>query len=419
VNLATHYNKIIIPVDLFKSRMDFQRNTGMSPENLGELLKSNSDRYLPAIAGAPKSFERVGYYDDLFRTCHRLYGHYPPNLEYRVNRFQNGFILASMAAHAMIPQSATRMDETLRRFPELDLDYIAKVEVEELTGYEKKQLHDLSREWGQTPQDMKGIFVSNLFCLNNFGYGGLTAFMLNLHRRCRDLGLLFDILNSYRKYLVQPIETGGSWANYDAEDLEDMAFLRVLPLLNTDIEQLKEENQRLYLNSPGARSVVTLSDHKMNIFLRGGDDVRTLNKVWEIAEKHKRETEILAEYKLLAGSGKLKDAVRAFNKATQVCGQIGDEIEFWQREETRAKLAAYCIRGGVLMLSDIGLYLAQGIPAGWRLAIGLVKDVSAWLGVKLDPKRIVEWAYDVPISKWPWYEKGIPYLYWVKARQNQ
>jgi hypothetical protein len=48
-------------------------------------------------------------------------------------------------------------------------------------------------------------------------------------------------------------------------------------------------------------------------------------------------------------------------------------------------------------------------PLEWKLVIMLFKDLFG-SGIKdIDPKRVVEWMYDT--GDWPWYEKGIPYLY--------
>jgi hypothetical protein len=47
-----------------------------------------------------------------------------------------------------------------------------------------------------------------------------------------------------------------------------------------------------------------------------------------------------------------------------------------------------------MILSDMALFLGEGLPAEWKLVISGFKDLL--LGVKdLDPKNVVEWAYDV------------------------
>jgi hypothetical protein len=88
------------------------------------------------------------------------------------------------------------------------------------------------------------------------------------------------------------------------------------------------------------------------------------------------------------------------------------------RKEKTAKLATWFMTGGATILSDVALVLQQGLPLEWKLVIMLFKDMLGFSGAKeLDAKRIVEWTYDT--RQWPWYEKGVPYLYWRTTDQDR
>ena len=415
-NLATHYDRILIPIHPHPTKHDAEERMGISWETVVELIKANSDKYIPVLTFHPRRYEGLSFYDGMFETCRTLYGHYPPFSMLRVNRLQTMFACTILADLEKIPQGPARMLEALRANPEIDLLHVIDSEVKGLIGPDRTQLYDLSARYRMEPRLVEQALATHLTSLRAYGFGELARLIITIFQRDRQIRGFDEQLHACYHYLVGPIATAlGGFQNYSVDDLAIMAFLRILPLMKTDINELREQNERVLLNSPGARSAITMEGYRMNVFLKGGDDLGTLNKLWELSESHKREMKILNEYRQLVSVGKLKEAVTAFSKAGEVCSQIGDEIRFWKREEKYAKFLTYSVRGGVMFLSDLGLFLAPGLPSEWRLAISLVKDVATWLGVSLDPKRIVEWAYDVPVGRWPWYQKGLPYLYWRKV----
>ena len=415
-NLAMHYNKILVPISVYQSKQDFEHCYAMRLEDLVEQLKANRDKYVPVLAARPNNYRSQGFYDEVFESCRQVYGQYPPFPTLRVQFLQDLSAKSVAATQHNITKSGAWLDEVSRRCPELDLDYVEHTEVGDLIVGDRRGLENLARDWRVDPVVVKKHMATCLLSLRTFGHGNLVKFLLDLQKANQDLYVFYELVRNYRDYLVGPVEAElGGFGNYTTWDLERMVFLRVLPLKRQDIARLTQENrQRLYLNCPGARSPVTLEGYRMNVFLGDGNDAATLNKIWEISESYKNQTKILAEYRSYIASRRLPDAQKAFEKAGKVFGQISQEIEAWRGAERGTRLAVYSISGGAMILSNLALILG-GLPTEWKLVITLFKDIMAFLGIKeLDPKKLVDLIYGV--KNWPWYEKGVPYLYWKQEK---
>jgi hypothetical protein len=409
-NLAIHYNKIVIPIFGYKNRQDFENIYGMAVDNLAEIFEQGYDKFLPLVTQAPSEYATYGYCDKLFDSIQRLRGKYPPHM-IRTSMFQRDLTLRVMANNEGIPQTEGWTQIALNKFPELDLQRVRNIEVKQIA--DPKQLYSLAREQMFDSHEIERILASTIVDLRAFGYDKLTGFLTDrLYKKYGDLSLLYSLLLEYRKYLVDPLTLQlGGFCNYSISNLEEMAFLRLLPLVNKDLKKLDKTNYELFLNSPGARSSVSLRGYNMTVFLRGGDDINTLNDIAEFAERHKKETTKLSEYRQLISEGKLSAAGDALRRAGEVYTQIGEEVKQLEKTEKRAKLGTYAISGGANVLSDMALYFSEGIPAEWKLVIALFKDIPSALGIRnIDPKRVVDLLYDVKGR--PWYERGVPYLFW-------
>jgi hypothetical protein len=406
-NLVTLYNKILLPIHPHSTKQDFALMNTTSLEDLILLLKGNPNNYIPILMSDPNDYRVAGIYDDLFETCQDLYGHYPVNVGSRSATFQT---LSFIAAKGAIKGGTIRLEEQMKRFPNIDHNWVLLNEVNEIASRDVEGLRLMSEFQAMDPLMTKRSLATAITDLRVYGHEDLVKFVLD--NFSGNLFALGRILICYDAHLVQPSSHGlGGFKNYTTGHLETMAFLRVLPLISKDVKELDKKNLRLLFNSPGARSTVSLQNYKMQVFLKGGDDVNTLNELAKFGERHKKELKRMSEYREFVAQGKLGEATEVLRKSSEVYGQISEEVRELAKKEKTAKLATYSMTGGATILSDVALVLWQGLPLEWKLVIMLFKDMLGFSGAKeLDAKRIVEWVYD--IQQWPWYEKGIPYLYW-------
>jgi hypothetical protein len=405
-NLVTLYNRILVPIHCHPSKQDFAYRNAMSLEDLTQLLKENPSNYIPIAMAHANDYRASGFYDDLLQTCRDLYGHYPVPVVDRSMRFQK---LRFVAAKAAMERRAIPIEDLIQRFPDIDIGWVQQNVIDQIARRDVKGLDIASSLQAIAPLDAKRIMATAIVNLRIHGHEDLVKFVLE------NFGGRFDVLTyvllPYARFLVEPTSLDiGGFGNYTTEDLEIMAFLRVLPLVAKDLRDLDKTNLKLLFNSPGARSTVNLESYKMRVFLKGGDDINTLNQLVGFAEHHKKETRVMSEYKQFIAAGKLGEATEAIRKSGEVYKQISEEVMQLAKKEKTAKLATYSMTGGATILSDLALVLQQGLPLEWKLVIMLFKDLFGSRIKDMDPKRVVEWIYDS--RQWPWYEKGIPYLYW-------
>lgn len=95
-NLVPYYNKIIIPIYNTNNKEDFKYYYGVYPEDLIKVLEVDEDKYFPIITSSP-IFYRHDLFDDLFETCKKLYGEYPPFPSFRIMSFQEDLVLRIIA----------------------------------------------------------------------------------------------------------------------------------------------------------------------------------------------------------------------------------------------------------------------------------------------------------------------------------
>lgn len=420
-NLVVTYDRIIVPIHLFENRDNFQHAYGMSLDAIGAALESNPEKYVPVLTQTSTWFKKPGFYDEFLGVCRRVYGRYPVYLPYRVDLLQN-FLTLLAKSNTWTSHSASALptdltddwfSEVKRTLPEYDVDRI-RDQVASLKGSQEGS-GIISESMRLDPTFIQGEVSTMIHRLRIYGHDNLTHFLLNeFYRAYPDFSLLYHILECYDRFLVGPVsEFLGGFGNYNTSDLESMAYLRILPFLRKEIGQLDEANMRLLMNSPGARSPITLETYKANVFLKGGQDVNTLNELCDYAERHRNETRAMSDYRKQIAVGRLDDALAAFTRAAAAYEQINEEVMELTRKERTLKTGIYLVSAGA-MFSDIGILLANGFSLPWRLVLAGFKDLVNFVGLKnLDPKRIIEWTYSAGAR--PWYEQGVPYLYWRKA----
>jgi hypothetical protein len=410
-NLVTQYNRIFVPIERAPSRQLLERRYAMSLDVLTSLLRDNPDTYIPILAKKPFTFEAAGFYDKLFRTCHDMYGYYPPFPGNRTNLAQTQLALFVKTGNLI---SQTDLPTALREFPEYDFENICRREILNLTG--AAGLHILRTEYGLDTKSVVEVLATAIQGLRVWGHEDLVRFLLNdFYSQYHNPLMLSELLLDYDRYLVHPINSFlGGFANYDTRDLERMAFLRVLPLMKKQIRALEKENFKLIFNSPGARSAITVENCKAKMFLKGGHDVNTLHTLSEFADRHKGQTEQLSEFRQFILSRDLVSAANSFAKSKAIYTAISAEVNDLAKKEHRMKRATYSLAGGALLLGDLALY-SQGLPPEWKLVVAMFKDAVSFFGLKnLNPKKIVELLCDLRDN--PWYERGVPFLYWRRLQ---
>ncbi len=410
-NLLTTYQKVIVPIPVFSTESDFESSCSMSVGKLIRIFEDNRDRYVPIIAAAPINYKPMAFYEPLFATCKRLYGYYPPFTAFRIDKFQLSQALAALTGSNAITHPNWQIRQS---FPEFEMHHVRNVEVEDLLAGKVASMQALSTARGTTADNVRSELATNIIALRAYGHVELTKFLLqSYYPKYPDLHHLYQLLHDYQSYLIQPLNGClGGFSNYASEDLELMAFLRVLPIEGKSINELEQANMRLLMNSPAARSSLTIDEFKTQVFLRGGDDVNTLNSLAEFAERHKKEIRAMAEYRRYIATANLSQATEQFRTASEGFAQLGEEIKELARTTRLAKLGVYAVRGGVTFLTGTAMYLVgQNLPSEWRSVVAGLSSVATLLSSKdYDPKKLIEWVYDTRV--WPWYEKGVPYLYW-------
>ncbi len=412
-NLLTTYQKVIVPIPVFSTKSDFEASCMISVDKLTRIFEENEDRYVPIIGAAPINYKPMAFYEPLFAACKRVYGYYPPFASFRIDQFQLLQARAALAASTAITR-ANWQEQIRQSFPEFEMDYVRNVEVEDLLADKLVSLHALSIARGTTVDNVRSELATNIIALRAYGHVELTKFLLqSYYPKYPDLQHLYLLLHDYQSYLIQPLNGGlGGFSNYASDDLEVMAFLRVLPIKGKSMHEIERENMRLIMNSPAARSSLTIDEFKMQVFLRGGDDVNVLNSLSDFAERHKKEIRAMAEYRKCIATADLSQATEQFRTAGEGFAQLGEEIKELVRTTKLAKLGVCAVRGGVTFLTGTATYfLGQNLPPEWRPVVAGLSSVAALLSSKdYDPKKLIEWVYDTRV--WPWYEKGVPYLYW-------
>ncbi|MEM2928044.1 MAG: hypothetical protein QXP60_03670 [Nitrososphaerota archaeon] len=321
----------------------------MPLETLIKVIKDNPNRYIPVIIGSPINYKKAGFYDDFFEVCQRIYGQYPISLPYILLRIKGSLILRMYASHEKIPPGPRWMEETLQKFPKFDLKYILNKELKSIFDENKEQLFHIACISRLSEEDIKVSMATRLCSLRIFEYNGFANIALNIYNKTKDFKLLDSLISIYYYYLIHPIKFLGAFQNYTINDLKAMAFLRAISLKGSDILNLRDRF-RMIVNSPAARTFITLPSYKMSTFLEKSTDIKTLNKIYEIAERHKKETKELANYRKMIAEGNLNDALLSFKKMELVYKQISDEIKGWKRRE---KIAEGSIEAGAIILSEI------------------------------------------------------------------
>ncbi|MEM2178219.1 MAG: hypothetical protein QW272_05305 [Candidatus Methanomethylicaceae archaeon] len=399
-NLTLLYNKIMIPIYLYPSKQDFEYRYAMSFETLIEEIKNNPNRYIPILVAFPLTdYKKAGFYNALFKICQEIYGQYPTPLYLRSTSVK---LYLRITPH----EKTLSNKEILQKFSKFHFNYILNKELKTVFDRNEEAIFCIAYKYHSSKEIIKRYTVSDLQGLRIFEYEEYANIVLDIYNKTKNFELLYFLLRLYNRYLISPINSLGAFQNYRMDDLEAMTFLRIIPLEKTDILNLRDRF-RMIANSPATRSFITLPSYKMNVFLNRITDIKTLNKIHEIAERHKKETKELANYRKMIAEGNLNEALLSFKKMELVYKQISDEIKEWQQRE---KIAEWSIEAGTTILSGIPTILSN-IPSEWKLVILIFTNLLAkFLKKKLDPKSIVESIYDV--KSWPWYEKGIPYLYW-------
>lgn len=411
-NLVTHYNRIFVPIQRELGRQQFEYRCAMPLDVLTSLLRDNPQTYIPILANNPDSFKAAGFYDKIFRTCYDTYGHYPPLLGLRTNLVQTQLAL-SVRTGTQCNQS--ELLPTLQKFPEYDHVKIRTREVPNLNH--DGELSITCKKYGLDVQTFVTSIATTIQSLRVSGHEDLVRFLMNdFYLQYHDLLMLSELLFDYDRYLVHPIDSFlGGFANYDSSDLERMAFLRVLPLMKKQTKALEKENFKLLFNSPGARSAITVESCKIKMFLKGGDDVNTLHSLSDFAERHKSDTKRLFDFRQSISSGNLASAADSFSKSKEIYAQISKEVSNLAKKQRRIKAAVYSLAGGVILLGDLALFSQGGFPPEWKPVITVFKDIVNFVGLKnLNPKKIVELMCNM--REKPWYEGGVPFLYWRKLR---
>jgi hypothetical protein len=93
-NLCPYYDRIIVPIMPEVSKHHVEYSYQMPLDTLVQIIKGNPAKYIPVITVYPLAFKGARYYDELFGTCRKLYGHYPSFLAYRTMGSQSAVAIA-------------------------------------------------------------------------------------------------------------------------------------------------------------------------------------------------------------------------------------------------------------------------------------------------------------------------------------
>jgi len=423
-NLVTLFDKVVVPIFPYRSRDAFARvHNGLRPADLISILKSAPDKFVVVITGDHKGFERLGFYDAFFEACRSdsLYGRLPQKIIASVPALMHEILCRRLASESGIRFDAGTnwQRKVLERFPEYSLD-AANNEIEEIITWNPRSWADYIGKQPQAPKMTKSWARTALLNLRVGGFNSLAQSLKQSSKALCDPALTIELLECSESYLLGPVTARlCGFCNYSMRDLERMAFLRILPLGRRQLERMKMMIYRILFNSPAARSVQTVQEHKMNIFIPKNQATRAnldaLNNLITIYEGNRELARRMSEYRQRAVEGDLGKAIDMYGKIGEVIQKTyNQEIKQWHATEKVGRIAKGSVAAGVTVLSELGKILASELPAQWRLtlsaAIEYVKSKAAdWLRT-LDSKSVVDVMLDT--KNWTWYEKGVPYLLW-------
>lgn len=391
--------KILLPFfpepdkNTFKQVYGLSKDLGLTYENFLELIRNGN---LLLHAAFPLTEYKAEFHREIFKACEGQ-DYFPSHLT-SVSLFMWITKVTQITAKET---SFTKegLEKVLERHSEYDQRFI-KGEATRLFGRWKEEI---SREMQIREEDVLDSAWTFIFRSRIFGFEVLTKKVLGLARKDPVFG--FNVLQLYDRYLIGPCFPalfGESF--YDLKDVETMSFLRVIP---NDLSIVWEgflftapSSMKLICDPFEANIVVEPKEDELVKFITRYEDEELTNHMvsfQKAAQKYDFD-EILRNYEKLSEivhdrvnreheecfrrSKLIKTTIRMGLGLTGAIGAgAGFEKLHWMPQEM--------LRYAKPFLSGIfGKILERTMTPG-------VDKVSAWL-----------------VEKWPFAEKGLPFVFW-------
>jgi hypothetical protein len=261
-----------------------------------------------------------------------------------------------------------------------------------------------------------------------FGYDKIIDYILNIYETSHYLTYLL-LLEIYYMYLMRPVlDALGGFVNYTLKDLYVMDFLRIPLLPDEKIEGIKRELhsgkqkgiEDIFAISPASISAISveIEEIRARVFLNG--DLKLLDTLCDIAERHKKESRVMYEYRKAVAEGDIEEILRSAGKMDEVFNAIEEDV---RNLEIQEKAVEYIIKPGLTALPE---FASDIIPPELKpvtaVLLDLLRRFMEKYVVKIDSAEIVKKAHDfwdvvrrsLLRKKATWYEeKGVAYLLWI------
>jgi hypothetical protein len=407
---------LLVPLILCRSEREFKARYGLVREIGGPtydvfLQEIREGRVLPVLMGSP-IYYKGDLYQEILKACEEGIQQLPPFLQHRVASFMGLFSLRESAIQEGIRLEEGWEDPALQRHPEYDLISWKKKAESILSGkmvrvIQKEHPYMLDKEY------VASVTATYAYELSVFGFSSLANLSLRLLRKFPLLG--FNVLRPYDEYLVSGYLRGlGGLRIYDRDDLENMAFLRIIK--NMPKRDLLEEGESVIV-PPAGLSVVGTPTEIPIVVKFDEDDLKNSLKRERDSEL---EEQMLGSMRAFQGYdfGEFREKNEAINEI--ITERIVKEARGWY---WRSKIIeGTIILGGTLTLKEGAevayrhlrplLRITPGIPETILEAIiEIIFEIIFEKNPEIIKKReeAVRWL----VSKWPFQQKGLPYHLWL------
>jgi len=378
---------ILAPLNAYSNKAEFTYRYGLS-KNLGitydkflELIREG--KIWLFLTGSP-TFYKAEFYKEIFNACKKQ-GYIPQFTTYLISRFMGEEKIASISKAKGIP-----FEEACKNHPEYSYE-----NTEETTKklIDKKSVEELSKILHYDVETTLCEIATRLFLLRTFGFEQLASLSQKIIQREKILG--YHVLNYYTKYLIEPCNAAlFSQMTYDFIDLKRMAFLR-LPRLS---------NVGNLLSYCPANLRTTIGSLDENIILKAdSNEVTTFLKKYE----NKEIKENTAKFVKSSNQYDFDMVLKSYKKLSEIIEEkYNKELKDWFKRSKIAKVTAYL---------GIGFTAAVGVYYAYRHFPNLTEKILSYLPKKelIDEYRVTaEKLSDVLVKKWPFAEKGLPFIMW-------
>lgn len=400
-NLIPLYDKIIIPINCYEKSV-FEICYAMKINDLANLLKNYQYKFKPILIEMPNRYKGLGL-DPIFKAHERI--------PFAVFTFTGVMHCLNLISEGKEFFEVGRWKELIAKRPDLDINYIVR-EVRELVNINPERWKALADELGVELETLILHHATNIFNLRNLGYSQIVNICHSIAKLIRNPRVGYDLCCDCYYYLVAPLAGAlGGFTNYSGENLEEMAFLHVLP---TEAKELKDKLTELLEYSPASRSLIVDMLSEIKALLNSGTDMDTIMKLLEIAEDYSEIPKATREFKFKINMWDLDLAYNSYNNLKLILEeQYNRELnEQYRKGKVKGKITDYLATLGFTAITTFPSM--KSIPSKWKLIISMLEDqIRKVLNLSIEKLNIDVVVSNLPhLKPWPLSQNTMPYMVW-------